>query len=202
MSGGSPWTKVHKSSRERGDSRTPRLSSLSMKPTVWGMNNLEQMRSIFDQSGLGMVLIGMPGIEKGLAQYPQFFSRIGFVHEFRALSDDADIRVLLEQRWAPVGIHLSAPPPAPEIIAAVIRLTRANFRPLVRLLTQCNAYSRSTALRPCRWTSLKRRERTWSSGKPDERLPRSLLVCQIISTQVRQIISQATPSFSSTITKT
>jgi hypothetical protein len=99
------------------------------------MNSLEQLRSIFDQSGLGMVLIGMPGIEKRVARYPQFFSRIGFVHEFRALSD-ADIQVLLEQRWAPAGIHLPAPPPAPEVIAAVIRLTRGNFRLLVRLLTQ------------------------------------------------------------------
>jgi hypothetical protein len=82
-----------------------------------------------------MVLIGMPGIEKRVARYPQFFSRIGFVHEFRALSD-ADIQVLLEQRWAPEGIHLPAPPPAPEVIAAVIRLPRGNFRLLVRLLTQ------------------------------------------------------------------
>ena len=62
-----------------------------------------------------MVRIGRPGIKKSVARYPQFFSRIGFVHEFRALSD-ADIRVLLE-RWAPVGINLPAPPPAPEVIA-------------------------------------------------------------------------------------
>jgi DNA transposition AAA+ family ATPase len=99
------------------------------------MNSLEQLRSIFDQSGLGMVLIGMPGIEKRLARYPQFFSRIGFVHEFRSLSD-ADLQVLLEQRWAPPGIHLPCAPPEPEVIAAVIRLTRGNFRLLVRLLTQ------------------------------------------------------------------
>jgi DNA transposition AAA+ family ATPase len=99
------------------------------------MNSLEQLRSIFDKSGLGMVLIGMPGIEKRVARYPQFFSRIGFVHEFRALSD-ADIQVLLEQRWAPAGINLPDASPNPEVIAAIIRLTRGNFRLLVRLLTQ------------------------------------------------------------------
>ena len=99
------------------------------------MNDLEQLRSIFDGSGLGMILIGMPGIEKRVARYPQFFSRIGFVHEFRSLQD-VDVEVLLRQHWAPAGVNLPVAEPSPEVIAAIIRLTRGNFRLLARLLIQ------------------------------------------------------------------
>ena len=82
-----------------------------------------------------MVLSGMPGIEKRVSRYPQFFSRIGFVHEFRPLPD-SDIDMLLRNHWAPTGVQLPKDDIAPEVAAAITRLTRGNFRLLARLLTQ------------------------------------------------------------------
>jgi DNA transposition AAA+ family ATPase len=99
------------------------------------MAGLEQVRDIFDHGGIGLVLIGMPGIEKRLARYLQFYSRIGFVHEFRPLGN-VETRHLLGQRWTPPGVKLPERPLDPETVAVIIRMTGGNFRLLNRLLTQ------------------------------------------------------------------
>ena len=93
---------------------------------------LEQARSIFDRGGIGMILIGMPGIEKRLARYPQLHSRIGFVHEFRPLSA-SEIRQLLERHWTPPGVKLPGGTIDTVAAASIIRITGGNFR---LLLTQ------------------------------------------------------------------
>ena len=100
------------------------------------MASLEQVRAIFDQGGMGLVLIGMPGLEKRLARYAQLYSRVGFVHEFSALAQP-EARDLLLRGWQPPGANL--PDDAltdEEALAAILRITDGNFRLLSRLLTQ------------------------------------------------------------------
>src|SRR5215468_4591767 len=83
---------------------------------------LEQVRDIFDHGGLGVVLIGMPGIEKRLSRYPQLYSRVGFVHAFRPLSA-AQVRKLLQQKWMPSGVAFPKKGVVDEgALAAIIRV--------------------------------------------------------------------------------
>jgi DNA transposition AAA+ family ATPase len=100
------------------------------------MTGLDQIREIFDSCNAGVILIGMPGIEKRLARYPQFYSRVGFVHQFSPLTK-GDVEHLFFRGWRPRGVRI--PDNAfedEEGMAAILRVTGGNFRLLHRLLTQ------------------------------------------------------------------
>jgi DNA transposition AAA+ family ATPase len=110
----------------------------------------EQVRDIFDQGSLGVVLIGMPGLEKRLSRSPQLYSRVGFVHAFRPLHAEG-VRDLFRRQWLPAGIVLPDEGLHDDaVMTTIIRITGGNFRLLHRLLTQVarlveiNALSRVT----------------------------------------------------------
>lgn len=97
---------------------------------------LEQLRDFYDRGTLGLILIGMPGLEKRLARYPQLYSRIGFAHRYKTLSSD-ELRFVLAHHYQRLGLALC---PADftdaEAIAAITRITNGNFRLLARLFAQ------------------------------------------------------------------
>jgi hypothetical protein len=58
------------------------------------------------------------------------------VHEFQALGDE-EVRFVLEQHWAALGLHFSPTDYTDrEALTAILRITGGNFRLLVKLFAQ------------------------------------------------------------------
>lgn len=97
---------------------------------------LEHVRDVFDRNGLGVILIGMPGLEKRLARYPQFYSRIGFAHHYRPLQGE-ELSFVLTRHWRQFGLTLDgADFTDAQAMASITRITGGNFRLLHRLFVQ------------------------------------------------------------------
>ena len=97
---------------------------------------LEHLRDLFDRTGIGVVLIGMPGIEKRLSRYPQLYSRVGFAHHYRPLQGD-ELAFVLTRHWRQLGLSLDgADFTDAQASAAIARITGGNFRLLHRLFVQ------------------------------------------------------------------
>jgi len=100
------------------------------------LKSFEHLRDMYDQQGFGLILLGMPGLEKRLSRYPQLYSRVGFVHEFKSLNKD-EMRFLFERQNATFDVPFN--PEAfddAEALAAIIRITRGNFRLIERICAQ------------------------------------------------------------------
>ncbi|MFF6946943.1 AAA family ATPase [Streptomyces lavendulae] len=104
---------------------------------------LEQLRYHHDRTGTGLILIGMPGIEKRLARYPQLYSRVGFVHHYKPLSTDEQAFVLARQ-WPRLGLGGTDDFAAAEAVAAITRITNGNFASPPVSSTRSNASWKST----------------------------------------------------------
>lgn len=98
--------------------------------------SLEQLRDFYDRRSVGLVLIGMPGMERRLARYPQLYSRVGFAHEYRPLGAE-ELTFVLTNHWEVLGLHVpSGEFNDPDALAAMARITGGNLRLVQRLFAQ------------------------------------------------------------------
>ncbi len=97
---------------------------------------LEWLRDEFDCNAMGVILTGMPGIEKRMSRYPQLYSRVGFAHEYRPLQKE-ELVFVLQRHWRKLGLEMNEDEfTDAQAIAAVVRVTGGNFRLLQRLFAQ------------------------------------------------------------------
>ena len=96
----------------------------------------ELLREMYDEGNTNFIFIGMPGIERILQRYPQLYSRIGFVHQFKPLCKD-EITFVLKNHLCRINSEIREKDFSDqETISSIIRITNGNFRLINRLMKQ------------------------------------------------------------------
>jgi len=91
---------------------------------------------MYDEYKFGLILMGMPGIEKRLSRYAQLYSRIGFVHEFKPINKE-EMKFLFEQKWQELGRQFDKNTFVDlEAMNEIIKITHGNFRLINRIFDQ------------------------------------------------------------------
>jgi hypothetical protein len=99
-------------------------------------NSLELIRQLYDQYQFGLILIGMNGIQNKMMQLPQFYSRIGFAHQYQQLQK-SDLTTAITQLALELELNLGVNDTHKKYtIDKIITTCRGNFRILDRLLSQ------------------------------------------------------------------
>jgi hypothetical protein len=98
--------------------------------------SIEQVRDIYDRTKIGTVLIGMPGMEKKLSRFPQLYSRVGFVHNFKPIgNDEIDNIIISKIIELDKDFNLNNESDK-EAFSEIVKITRGNFRIIERLFAQ------------------------------------------------------------------
>jgi len=98
--------------------------------------SFELLREMYDKGKTNFIFIGMPGIERILERYPQLYSRIGFVHQFKNL-DKEEVLFILQKHLSNLNTEINENDfCSHEVISSIVRITNGNFRLINRLIKQ------------------------------------------------------------------
>lgn len=100
------------------------------------------MGSHYDRANIALILIGRPKNRKKIQSVTRLYNRVGLVHEYRLLAEE-ELVFVLECWWHKLGQELNTENfPDTQVVAAIARITRGNFR-LVGGLFFCGFLNRS-----------------------------------------------------------
>ncbi len=127
--------RLHQLSQQRPGPQSPDLVIVDEADRL-KTAGLEQFLDLYDRRRIGLVLIGMPGLQKRLARYAQLYSRVGFVHQFMPLGG-SELQDIIRRQSLQLGLGLELHDGTDAgVLSSIVRITGGNFRLVERLFAQ------------------------------------------------------------------